>query len=166
MAIAVGSLLWLVAALAGVRLLPAGRWVLAAYSVGMPMLAIGILGLGFFRSGGSRWVVLSAALAAAGLLLAAGLQVAVLFGNPPGPWATAVAVGGLGAEALFAVVMMVDGTLSRLPLMAIAVLAGALGISAYLIADYVPWGSALLPMAWLALCVDIMVAARPERQAA
>jgi hypothetical protein len=166
MAIAVGSLLWLVAALAGVRLLPAGHWVLAAYSVGMPILAVGILGLGFLRAGDGRVVALAAALAAAGLLLSAGLEVAVLLGNPPGPWATAVAVGGLGAESLFAVVMLVDGTLPRFPLMAIAVLAAALGISAYLTPDYVTWGTALLPMAWLALCVDIMVAARPERQAA
>jgi hypothetical protein len=101
-------------------------------------------------------------LAAAGLLLTAGFEVGVLLGHPPGPWATRVAVGGLGAESLFAVVMLADGSLPRLPLMAIAVLAAALGVGAYMAPDYVALGSALLPTAWLALCIDIAVVRRVQ----
>jgi hypothetical protein len=161
-AITVGSLLWLVATLPGIRLLPGGNWALVVQVLGTLVVAVGVVGLGLLHEQGRSLALATAAVAAGGLVLTAIIETAYLVGIIPvfgeiQRWPTAIAVGGLVAEALFALVAFRGRVLPRIPLVAIAVLALALGVSAYLVPDYVMVGAVLLPAAWLVLGISILL---------
>jgi hypothetical protein len=162
LAISAGSLLWLSSSLAAAQVLPAGGWVLVVGALGMFVVAVGIMGLGLLHERPRSLTIITAGLAAVGLVLSAAIEVGFLvgvlpwFGNPP-TWPTAVAVAGLAAEAGFAVAAIASHVLPRIPLAAIGILSVALGIGAYAVPGYVLWGAVLLAAAWLALGLAILV---------
>jgi hypothetical protein len=179
LAIIVGSLLWLMQGLVSpLRIIGGGPWLLVVIAVGLVCMAVGIIGLGLIHERGRSLAMSMAILAGAGLIAGAAVEIAFLLGGIPfccnekvQMWPAVVGIGGLVAQAGFAVAALVVRVLPRLPLVAIAVLAALLaavtaamsfgGASANGLADLYLWSSAFLPVAWLSLGIAVLLS-RPE----
>ncbi len=174
LAIIVGSLLWLTSPLAVLHFLPGGRWVAIATTIGLLSVAVGVMGLGLLHERGRSLTMATAVLASVGLIATGAIEVGFLLGVIPWfgadipVWPPIVADIGLVAQAAFAIAALTWRVLPRLPLVALAAVALALAVGNYPLelgvfgrADVLQWLSALVPAAWLALGIGVLVS-RPE----
>jgi hypothetical protein len=152
-AIAIGSALWLLTALATAGAVEGGSWIMVALPTGAVLTAFGLFAVALVER--DQWrIAMLAALAAAGLVASGAAFVwvssmGVVFAADVPWWLAPMSIGALLAQALFALLATTDPRLPRLASAAIALSAVALAVGAYLLPSYSGWLSVPLPAAWL-----------------